>query len=89
MCIRDSIFPVFSNPLEQAVIYFESAETGTKGISIFNILGDKIYSVSTFEKIIDLKLLGKVVHFFELNQGKKRGVKRLVVPQVHFFVIVL
>ena len=74
------VFSIFPNPLTQGILYFESAETDMKEISIFNVLGDKIYSVSTFEKSIDLQLLSKGIYFLELRQGKKRGIKRLVVP---------
>ena len=74
------VFSIFPNPLTQGILYFESTDTGIKEISIFNILGDKIFSVNTFEKSIDLNLLSKGIYFLELRQGKKRGIKRLVVP---------
>ena len=74
------VFSIFPNPLTQGILYFENTDTGMKEISIFNVLGDKIFSVSTFEKSIDLHLLSKGIYFLELRQGKKRGIKRLVVP---------
>jgi hypothetical protein len=73
-------FTITPNPMTNGVLYFKTLEEGPIEVLIFNILGEKIYFTTTQERSLNLQQLLKGIYFVQLKQGRKTGIKRLVVP---------
>ena len=73
-------FTITPNPMANGILHFKTADETHTEIVIFNVLGEKVYFNNTYERTLNLQQLKKGIYFIQLKQGRKKGIKRLVVP---------
>lgn len=78
--LEELVFTITPNPMTNGVLHFKTANEFLTEIIIFNVLGEKIYFNNTYERTLNLQQLRKGIYFIQLKQGRKTGIKRLVVP---------
>lgn len=78
---KDSlIFQIYPNPLKDNRLFVISSGSGEKHIEIYNVFGEKVIEIFTYEKSLLLDRLTSGIYLFQLHQDNQRGLELLVVP---------
>ena len=72
--VSNESFKLYPNPVED-YLYIQSSDTTIKNIDIYNILGKKIYSISS-ENSLDMSSYSAGIYFIKVNNSTFKIVKK-------------
>jgi len=72
-------FSMYPNPLEQGPLYLQCPSDLPKEITIYNVMGEVVYTHTTQAPSLQLDHLENGIYFIQVTQDQKTGVQRLVV----------
>ena len=72
--VSNESFKLYPNPVEDH-LYIQSSDTTIKNIDIYNILGKKIYSTSS-ENRLDMSSYSAGIYFVKINNSTFKIVKK-------------
>lgn len=72
-------FKVYPNPATNGYVDILSKRTGSKSISIFNVLGKQVFKITLFGNRLDISKLNSGIYIIKITQGKIAATKKLVV----------
>ncbi len=72
-------FKIFPNPATNGYLYIYSKISGTKSISVFDVLGKQVIKTTLNGERLDISTLNSGIYILKIEQGKSSTTKKLVV----------
>ena len=74
-----SQFSIYPNPTSKGYVNISSKVSGTKNISIFDVLGKQVVKTTLNGERLDISTLNSGIYILKIEQGKASTTKKLVV----------
>lgn len=70
---------VYPNPVRDGILYIETPSNGEKFITVFDVLGKSVLTVSTLNEAIDVTSLNKGIYVVKITENTKSATVKLVI----------